>query len=188
MKRIALALALLAVVLAGGGGAWYVFGRTGDPLVAGRAAMERGDLRTAQIELRNAVTQRPESAEAKYRLGIVQLQLGDPVAAERQLKLARDAGHDPAAVRLPLAQSYLAQGKFQPLLDEFPPDGDPAQLDPAQLGPLLVLRGMSQLGLGDRAAARDTAPRMPVHATMAGNCQRTAGSRSRTRRESRRGA
>ena len=38
------------------------------------------------------------------------------------------------------------------------------------------------------AAASDTAPRMPVHATMAGNCQCTAGSRSRTRRESSRGA
>ena len=49
MKRIALVLSLVAVVLAGGGGAWYVFGRTGDPLAAGRAAMEKGDLRTAQM-------------------------------------------------------------------------------------------------------------------------------------------
>jgi hypothetical protein len=38
------------------------------------------------------------------------------------------------------------------------------------------------------AAARDTAPRMPVHATIAENCQWTAGPRSRNRRENRRGA
>ena len=152
MKRTLLAVAAVTALAGAGGGAWYVFGRAGDPLAAGRAATERGDLRTAQIELRNAVKQAPGNVEANYRLGIVQLQLGDAVAAERQLKLARDQGQDPRSLRLPLAQSYLAQGKFQPLLDEFPAEGEPAQA-----GPILVLRALSQLGLDDRAAARATA-------------------------------
>ena len=161
MKRTAALALTAAIVLAGaGGGAWYVFGRGGDPLASGRAAADRGDLRTAQIELRNAVKQAPGSAEANYRLGLVQLQLGDAVAAERQLKLARDAGQDPRSLRLPLAQSYVAQGKFQQMLDEFPPRSDPASdpaSEPAQAGPMLVLRALSQLGLNDRAAARATA-------------------------------
>ncbi len=150
MKRTILIVCLLLVGLAAAGGGWFVFGRTQDPMAQARAALEKGDLRTAQIELRNAVKQNPNSREAQFQLGIVQLQLGDAVAAERQLKLARDLGQDRLSVRQPLAQAYLAQGKLRPLLDEFPPEGG----EPTQIATILVMRGIAQIGLDDNDAAK----------------------------------
>lgn len=150
MKRTILVVCLLLVGLAAAGGGWFVFGRAQDPMAQARAALEKGDLRTAQIELRNAVKQDSNNREAQFRLGLVQLQLGDPVAAERQLKLALGLGQDPGTVRPAIAQAYLAQEKFRPLLDEFPPgDGEPAQV-----ASMLVLRGIAQLRLDENDAAR----------------------------------
>lgn len=52
-----------------------------------RDALKKGDLRSAQIDLRNAVKQDPQNGEAHYWLGRVSLELGDPVAAEREAAL-----------------------------------------------------------------------------------------------------
>ena len=46
--------------------------------------MKKGDLKSAQIDLRNAVRNDPQNAEAHYWLGRVAFELGDPVAAERE--------------------------------------------------------------------------------------------------------
>ena len=60
--------------------------------------MQKGDLKAAQIDLRNAVRSDPQNAEAHYWLGRVSLELGDPVAAEREASAARDRGFDPTQV------------------------------------------------------------------------------------------
>ena len=54
--------------------------------------------RTAQIALRAMLRDRPQGAEAHFRLGVVQLQFGDPVAAEKELKLAQAGGWNPRVV------------------------------------------------------------------------------------------
>ncbi len=108
-----------------------------------RAAMKKGDLRTAQIELRNAVRSDPQNAEAHFWLGRVAFELGDPVAAEREAIAARDRGYDPAQAVPLLAQALLAQNKFDPLLQTLKPDGKNPALDAA----ILVARGYAQIGL-----------------------------------------
>src|ERR1700760_21944 len=94
-----------------------------DDLDDARAAMQKGDLRTAQIHLRNAVRSDPQNAEAHYWLGRVDFELGDPVASEREANAARDRGFDPHQIVPLLSQALLAQNKFQEVLDQLKTDG-----------------------------------------------------------------
>jgi len=132
------------------GGSWYVFGRSNDPVKNARYLLSKGDMRGAQIELRNAVKGNPSNAEAHVRLAQLQLQTSDPVAAEKELKLARDLRYDNKAITPLLAQSYLVQQRFADVLDEIKADG----ADPAEASKLLVLRAVAQIGLQDAPGAR----------------------------------
>jgi len=149
-KYFLVVLAILLVGGAAGGGAWY-WHQSHDYLSAARAAMARGDMHTAQIALRAMVRSRPQSAEAHYRLGVVQLQFGDPVAAEKEFKLAQAGGWNNRAVMPLLARAYLAQGRFKEVKDLAVED-----LPPEEAGPLLVTRAMAELGLKDVAQAKTT--------------------------------
>ena len=149
-KKTALLAGTVAVILCGGGaGAWYVLNQDRDPMAMARQMMAHGDVRGAGLELRNAVRDQPENAEAHFRLAEIQLAEGDPVAAEREARLARRTGYNAATANHLTAQALLRQGKYQPLLDEFKPDG----LPPAQAVPLLVIRALAQLGVQNQAAA-----------------------------------
>lgn len=145
IKKIILALVVLAVLGGGAGVAWFKFMRPLDPFAAAKQAMDRGDLRTALVELRSTVRTNPNNAEAHFRLGVIQLRMGDPVSAERSLRQARDNGFDPRPISPLLAQTYMAQGKFRELLRDFPTTG----VAQDQLGAILVMRGTSLLQLGE---------------------------------------
>ena len=108
-----------------------------------RDSMKKGDLKSAQIDLRNAVRNDPQNAEAHYMLGRVSIELGDPVAAEREAMAARERGFDPHQAVPLLSQALLAQGKYQKLLDDLKPEGKDATLDAS----ILVSRGFALIGL-----------------------------------------
>ena len=108
-----------------------------------RDSLKKGDLKSAQIDLRNAVRADPQNAEAHFLLGRVSIELGDPVAAEREADAARKRGFDPHQAVSLLTQSMLAQGKYQKLLDDLQPDGKDATLD----ADILVARGYALIGL-----------------------------------------
>src|SRR5690242_8740044 len=80
-----------------------------DDLADARKAVQKGDLRAAQIDLRNAVRSDPQNAEAHYWLGRISLELGDAVAAEREARAAKDRGFDPHQAVPLLGQTLLAQ-------------------------------------------------------------------------------
>lgn len=127
-------------------GAWlaaWPIAAHADYLSSARDSMKKGDLKSAQIDLRNAVRSDPQNAEAHYWLARVSLELGDPVAAEREAMAARDRGFDPRQVVPLLAQAMLTQGKFQQVLDTLKPDGKDPQLDAA----VLTSRGYALIGL-----------------------------------------
>ena len=152
MKKVIIA-AIVVVVLAGGAGAaWWKYVRRPSPLAQARIEMTHGNLPAAELLLRRAVREDPRNAEAHLRLGMVQFRLGDGAAAEREFRLARESGYQPAMASHLLAESYMQQGKFQQLLKEFPA---PANPDKSAV-PLLVMRGMAQLNLGQFAQARTT--------------------------------
>ena len=98
-----------------------------DSLADARKSMQKGDMRAAQIDLRNAVRSDPQNAEAHYWLSKVTLELGDAVAAEREARAARDRGFDPHQAVPLLAQAMLAQEKYKELLSELQPTGKDGQ-------------------------------------------------------------
>ncbi len=151
MKKLLILLVVVIIVGGAAGGAWWKFVHKADNFASARALIEKGDLKAAQIELRNVVRDDPTNSEAHFRLGLVQIRLDDPVAAEKEFRLARDNGFDPRAVTPLLAQTYMAQGKFKELLRDFPATGQPPEIAVS----ILVTRGiaMMQMDNMDGAAA-----------------------------------
>ena len=150
--------AAAALLIAGAGGAWVVTHR-GTALDNARALQAKGDLRGAQIELRNAVKDDPTNAEAHFLLAQLQLQTGDPVAAERELLAARQLGYAPDSLARPLGQALLAQGRFDDVLSQVPATAATPEATAANL----VLRGLALVSLqklGEAQASLSEAERV----------------------------
>jgi putative PEP-CTERM system TPR-repeat lipoprotein len=127
-------------------GAWigaFPIAAHADYLSTAKASLKKGDLKSAQIDLRNAVRSDPQNAEAHYWLGRVTFELGDPVASEREAIAARDRGFDPHQTVPLLSQALLAQNKFDDLLNTLKPEGKDPLLDAS----ILVARGYALVGL-----------------------------------------
>jgi cellulose synthase operon protein C len=127
-------------------GAWlgaFPIAAHADYLSTAKASLKKGDLKSAQIDLRNAVRADPQNAEAHYWLGRVTYELGDAVASEREAIAARDRGFDPHQTVPLLSKALLAQNKFQEILNQLKPDGKDPLLDAS----VLVARGYAQVGL-----------------------------------------
>ena len=97
MKTKIVIPAALVVVLAAGGAGYFAFAG-GNPMDNARAQLAKGDTRAAAIEYRNAIKADPGNAEAHFRLGELQVTQNDPVAAEKELKLAQSLNYSPGAV------------------------------------------------------------------------------------------
>ncbi len=110
---------------------------------------QKGDRKAALIQLKNAVAQNPDNAEARLRLGTLHLQMGDAQSAEKEMRKAASLGIAADKTLPQLAQALLLQGKFQPLLDEISADEAKAS------APLLARRGDAFLALNDAAKARE---------------------------------
>jgi putative PEP-CTERM system TPR-repeat lipoprotein len=123
-------------------GAWPLAAHA-DYMSDARALLKKGDIKGAQIELRNAVRADPQNGEAHYWLGRVTFELGDPVATQREATAARERGFDPHQSIPLLAQALLAQSKFDEVLDTLKPEGQ----DPALDASILVSRGYAEIGL-----------------------------------------
>ena len=93
-----------------------------NPIERAQQAEARGELRAAQIELRNAVRADPNAALARARLGAVSLELGEFELAERELRAALDRGYDRADGTRLLMRLYLNQRRSEELLRDFPLD------------------------------------------------------------------
>src|ERR1700712_1628451 len=127
-------------------GAWigaFPIAAHADYLSTAKASLQKGDLKSAQIDLRNAVRSDPQNAEAHYWLGRVTFELGDPVASEREAIAARERGFDPHQTVPLLAQALLAQNKFDELLNTLKPEGKDPLLDAS----ILVARGYAQVAM-----------------------------------------
>jgi putative PEP-CTERM system TPR-repeat lipoprotein len=136
-----------------------------DYLAESKVLLQKGDLRGAQIALRNAVRDEPKNGEAHFRLAGVHLTLGDAAGAEKEARLARENGYDARQSIAILAQAMLAQGRFRPLLDELKPEGKDAAID----AEILLAHAQANAGLRNMDAARAllseaerTAPESPA--------------------------
>lgn len=147
MPRHPTKLKLTAAVLAGalltGGLAGCNRTQSTEALLAEAAEyQQKGDVKAALIQLKNAVANSPEDGEARLALGTLQLSSGDLVSAEKELGRARTLGVTAERVLPLLGRTLAQQGKFKEVLELITPEAA------AKSAPLLSLRGDALLGSG----------------------------------------
>lgn len=149
MKKLILIVVALLVLGVAGGAAWWRFSHRQDPMELAQTLQAAGDVRGAALQLRAAVRAQPNNATAHLRLGTALLQLGDPTAAEKELRLARSQGATTGDMNVMLAQAYLGQGHNKELLAEF----QPPMSTPDLTAQLLMTRALALASLNDPSAA-----------------------------------
>lgn len=85
-----------------------------------QASLRKGDVKTAIIYLKNAVSMAPKNGQVRAELGYLLLRTGDAVSAERELRQARADGASDQMVLPSLFQAMLNRGKERELLEQFP--------------------------------------------------------------------
>src|ERR1700722_3376558 len=107
MSKIVASLTALIIALTLTFGAYAA----GDPTRAqgylddARKSIEKRDLKSAVIQLKNAVQADPDNGAARYQLGLVELQLGDLLSAEKEFRSALDLNFDRDRVTVALADT-----------------------------------------------------------------------------------
>ncbi len=114
-------------------------------LVEAREFVDKGEIKAAVIQLKNALQEDPTSVQARVMLGSLYLRGGDGPAAAKEFGRARDLGA-PEKLWLPgYARALMLQGQFDAVLKEVNAEGD---LDDKQRAELIALRGNANLATG----------------------------------------
>ncbi|MBT9612381.1 MAG: PEP-CTERM system TPR-repeat protein PrsT [Burkholderiales bacterium] len=120
-------------------------------VTSAKQAQDKGDLKAAVIELKNALQKNPENVEARALLGKLYIKQGDPGSAEKELRKAIQLGKDKSQLLPELGQALLQQGQFQKVIDEIQA---PAGAPPLLRARILVQRGNAYLSLGQQDKAK----------------------------------
>lgn len=88
-------------------------------LSAAKASIAKRDLKSATVQLKAALGNNPSSAEARYLLGASLLDMGDLVAAEVELRKAKELKFPPEKWAPALAKTLLMRQQSKQLVDEF---------------------------------------------------------------------
>jgi putative PEP-CTERM system TPR-repeat lipoprotein len=81
--------------------------------------LAKGDQKAAVIQLRGALQNRPDLAEARYLLGTALLDTGDFPASEKELRKALELEYPADQVVPTLVRAMVAEGRFKEAIDEF---------------------------------------------------------------------
>ena len=124
-----------------------------DPKAAiarGEQALRDGRPRTARIEFLNAIKADPDDARLRLLQAETYLELGDAVAAEAEIRRARQIGVTVGQTRHLLAHAYLLQARDLDAVAEA------RAAPPEHRGYAARIAGQAQAKLGDTAAASDS--------------------------------
>ena len=110
-----------------------------------RQHLDEGRVAEAMIGARNLLQKNGLNADAQLLLGRIFAAQGDSASAEQEIRKAEKLGMDRASINTALAETLLAGGRYERLLEEIKPEGA-AHGDSA--AELLALRGEAQLALG----------------------------------------
>ena len=127
MPRFAPKLNLIAAVvssavLIGGLSACHRAESTAKLMADAKAYQQKGDNKSALIQLKNAVEKSPEDGEARAQLGTLEWQMGDAASAEKELRKARSLGIANDRVLPLLGQAMLQQGHAKEMLEDVTPE------------------------------------------------------------------
>lgn len=111
---------------------------------------DEGNYRAAVIELKNALAQNRDNVEARWLLGNLYLTARNGVAAEKELRRAKDLGIADDALAVPMAKAIVVQGDYGRALREAKPS---ASLPPAQNAALYGIRAQALMAQGKLEAA-----------------------------------
>lgn len=141
--------AALAVVL----GALAGCGSDPDELVASaKDYINAKDVNAAAIQLKNALQERPEHAEARFLLGELNAQRGDHAGAVKEFERARAAGYPADRVAPRLALALMRTGDLQKVVDEF---ATVSLSDPAAAATVSSVLGDAYVSRGKLAEAKE---------------------------------
>ncbi len=112
----------------------------------------KGEVRSAIIQLKNALQSDPSHVQARLLLGAQYLRTGDGAAAAKEFGRARDLGADKPLWMSGYVRALMLQGQFQTVIAELEIDDG---LPPEQGAELLALRGNAYLA-GRKVEQADT--------------------------------
>ncbi|MCB1888655.1 MAG: PEP-CTERM system TPR-repeat protein PrsT [Rhodocyclaceae bacterium] len=162
-------------------------GESPDQMVtSARGYIDAGDRPAAVIQLKNALQEQPDHAEARFLLGRLSAEAGDYATAAKEFSRARSAGYPEEQIVPSLALALLKSGDAAALVEKF---ASTRLQSPEANADLLAIRGdaLLQLGQFDQGrAAYDSAlsiagehPRAKLGlARLAANGGDLAGARS----------
>lgn len=116
-----------------------------------KSYQQKGDSKAAVIQLKNALQNNPDNPEARFQLGSIYVESGEPLSAEKELRLAAGLGVKPDRVAPLLGKALSSQGQFQKALDETAPAAGVTQTPE-----ILALRGSAFFGLRKLDQARES--------------------------------
>ena len=122
-----------------------------DFVAAGKAALAKGESKTAIIQLKNALKEAPDSGEVRYLLGTALRTAGDLISAEVELRKAVSSGYSTDESRLTWLNTLVELERWNELLEEANPDKFST---PVSKAASLAIRGEALLGLGRIGEAR----------------------------------
>lgn len=107
-------------------------------VVSAKAFIEKQDLDAASIQLKNALQQNGNLAEARFLLGRINLRQGNVAGGVKELQRALELGHPRDVVAVELAPALVAAGEVDKLFAEF---GDPRVSEPKARAAVLASLG-----------------------------------------------
>ena len=88
-------------------------------VTSAKAYLQKKDYKSAAIQIKNALQKNPELAEARFILGMILLNDGNPGAAEIELRKSLALKYPASFVVPELARSMLMMGQPKKVVDEF---------------------------------------------------------------------
>lgn len=122
-----------------------------DMLASAKSYMEKQDLSAASIQLKNALQENGNLAEARFLLGSIHVRQGDAVGAVKELQRARELGYPQEQIAPLLARALLRAGELDKLLEEF---ASTRVADNGSQGIILAALGDANLAKRDADKAR----------------------------------
>jgi putative PEP-CTERM system TPR-repeat lipoprotein len=147
--KAGLAAMVVATVIAG-----TAFAQGAGALGKAQAFFNQGNLRAAQIELRNALRANPNDAQARLLQARIFLRVGQGIGAQTEIEAARRAGVDRNQTRTLMAEALVLQRRSQDALRELE-TGVPTSL----AGEAARVTALAQLSMADPKKALESAQR-----------------------------